>query len=224
MRLRSPSVFALFTTLGVFALAACGSNVATGGSGGGAACASFLPPEGPPWKPVTVRFTNTQKVPLYLGNVGGCGGGDPFTITDANGTVLLSRGGPCAYTCADLQKTSCACAADCAAPVIVYIAPGASLERIWQGSIFTASTMPTRCFSDATCGDNCLIEEAPTGKLTFSASLWTSADGCDPAACSCDPGLKGTCEIIGPATVGGTETKGTAVLNVGADTSVDLAF
>ena len=84
--------------------------------------------------------------------------------------------------------------------------------------------MPVGCLSDAACAGTCLVEGAPTGKLTFSASLWTSVQGCDPAQCMCEPDAAGSCPINGPATVSGMELKVTAPFAAGTDTSVDIAF
>jgi hypothetical protein len=225
MRFRVRPFFACFTSFWALSLAACGSDVATGGTGGsgGAACASFLPPPTPPWKPVAVHFTNTHKTPFYLAGGGGCAG-DPFSLTDVEGKSVRSSSGACSFTCADLQKTSCVCTADCALPPVIYIAPGASLDVTWHGSVFTETTMPVTCFSDASCADTCLVEQAPSGKLTFAASLWTDVQGCDPGQCVCDPGMAGTCQINGPATVTGTELKATAVFTSGTSTSVEIAF
>jgi hypothetical protein len=225
MRFRRDLLVPLLAGLRALPLAACSSDVSTGGAGGagGAECASFLPPETPPWTPVTVRFTNTHKTPYYLVGGGGCSG-DAFSITDAGGKTLPSTSGACGLTCAALQTSSCVCAADCALSPIIFIAPGGTLSVTWPGSIFTETTMPAGCFDNAMCADKCLTEGAPTGNLTFTASLWTSVEGCDPAQCMCAPDAAGSCPINGPATVAGTELKATAPFAAGTDTSVDIAF
>src|SRR4051812_6283431 len=80
----------VLTSLCALSLAACGSDVATGGTGAsdGSERTSPVPPKTPPWKPVTVHFTNTHKAPYYRGG-GGCSG-DAFSITDAKGRILPS--------------------------------------------------------------------------------------------------------------------------------------
>ena len=113
MRSRRGRFVTVLTNLCALPLAAYGSDVATSGTGGSgdSECASFVPPKTPPWKPVTVRFTNTHKTPYDL--VGGGGrSDDAFSITDAKGKSLPDAAGsgpingPATVSGAELEATA----------------------------------------------------------------------------------------------------------------------
>jgi hypothetical protein len=229
-----------FSILTFASLLACftgcdGSVSSTGGGGSGGqgttmstgtanTCSEYTTPP-PSASPVTVRIVNNTKSNVYLGQQNaGCSSGPGYSIADASTKPLKPSRDACEFTCADEQKTSCACAADCAQPIVTLVAPGGHVDLTWQGSVFLSAMMPANCYADPNCtSSTCLVETAPpAGALTFGASAWTMATGCGVAPCmDCTPDASGTC-IMNANTVGGTEIKGQATWSGGSQVEIDI--
>ena len=207
-------------------LAACGGNTAVTADGGaGDACATYAA-AAPAVTAVTVRLVNQTGKPLYLGQTQpGCGDGVSFTVKDGAGTVLHHALAICEPTCANMLQRSCACAADCAMPTVTLVADAGAASLVWKGSIYTATKMPAACYADGQCAaSECLVEGAPpAGPLTFGASAYTTASGCQQSdSCTCTPDASGTCQVEGASTVTGTKLDATATWK--GEASVDLVF
>lgn len=213
---------------GVIALPGCGDGGSGASSGGQDDCASYIVE--PTRDPVKVTIHNTSKSNLYLGDPtpSGCANEPEFSLKSSDGSELTWALPACALTCAQAQQGSCACAADCAAPFVRLLAPGASYEITWAGTVFTSKQMPTACYKEASCAQSggCLEEEEPpSGTLTFAVSAWTEVMCNSGATCACTPDATGTCIIDGggQAAVAGMELKGsTDVTMPGAAVEIDV--
>ena len=180
----------------------CGGDVTgggggSGGGGGGDACEPFL--TNPPTKDVTVRITNNTLADLYIGPEQpiGCGQADQFTLEGADGATVVWRLPPCALTCEDVHTGACACAADCALPVIWRIAPQGTLEVPWSGLVYPVETMPASC-QDPSCmsaEETCFVPNEATGALVFRAKAFSDVSGTCAGGCTCTPDAGGTCTI-----------------------------
>jgi hypothetical protein len=197
------------------------SGSTTGPGAGGGAC--DVPPDsaGPT---VTVNLVNNTGQNLYLGNpTQGC---DPYLAfsLDKNDQPLVWSLGSCAFTCMEQLSGSCACPADCAAPVITMLAPDGVYKAEWQGSVYSSATLPTGCAAEGCADGACPFEEPAEGPIGFTASAYTGASGCDPGACMCTPDANGTCIIDFPATVSGEIITAKATLEKVTATSIDIVF
>lgn len=202
-----------------------GSGGGSGGTGGESVCTEYV--TAPAQNPVTVRIVNQTANDLYIGPeaAGGCGQVDAFSVSDDGGNPVGWRLQACSFTCEELQKGACACAADCALPYVWRIAPAGALEVPWNGTIFTPETMPDECY-DASCGtgQTCSVEREPSGALTLSATAWSEVTGSCGASCTCTPDATGTCTIgSGDVAVAGTSATAQAQVDTVSGT-IELIF
>jgi hypothetical protein len=199
-----------------------GATSSSGTGSGGSSCADFAP-EIPPAEPIRVDLTNASGAPLYLGQPDpGCFTAEPFRVEDA-GQVLKSSLEPCELTCADLQTGSCACAADCASPQVVFLPSGATHSSEWAGVAFRDADMPPACLQDPTCVGGCWLPEVAGPPLTIVGSAWTALGACtDDGTCDCVPGASGWCIVDGATTVSGTEVTASAEWTGAATVAITL--
>lgn len=199
-------VLALLVFAGTAALAGCDGD---GGDADAGACPGALD-AGTPF-PVSIRLANKRAANVYLGQLmPGCASGPGFTLEDASGHKLNHSPDVCDRTCAELQLSSCACEADCAAPTVTLVAPGGHVDLPWAGWIFVDATMPAECYADPACvGPTCLVPVTPSRPLTVRATAHAEVAGCSGACIDCTPDASGSCIVPGATTVGGTAIEAT---------------
>lgn len=176
-----------------------GSGAGGSGIGGdGPSCDAFLPDTGL-GDPVTIRIENADVVDIFLGEPGsGCGSPHLYSLEMPNGDPPAIYKGSlevCELTCAELQQSGCECAADCAQPYVVRIAPGGHYDATWIGYVYDTADMPAACYSDATCkgaGSYCPIERVAPPALDVLVPAYPGAT-CDGTPCTCTPDATGSC-------------------------------
>jgi hypothetical protein len=197
-------LLASIVTISAVALAACTTTITqfdddggSGGSGGaGPQCEGF--DDTTERTDVTVTLRNERAEPVFLTGLG-CESDIDLRLYDDDGERMGFRGGACHFTCEDLQETDGVCAADCAAPPIVMIAPGGSYELAWSGTVLAPEEMPSSCYySPEWAAETCdLRAPAPAGTYRFEVTgyddSWCPLD--EPGACNCTPNADGNCNV-----------------------------
>ncbi len=204
-----------------------GASGSTGGSGGGGAeCSGFE--DTTTVTTVTVTVQNATAQAIYLGGTD-CEIDIDLRLFDAADQPVRFRDGVCHFTCSELQVTDAVCAAGCALPPIVMIAPGGSYELTFNGTMLDPVEMPTSCYFNAdfatgTCDQRVV---APTGGYAFAVTgyddSWCPLD--QPGACECTPNASGNCTVeqFGDILSGqGVEAR--ASFNFPSDDTVELVF
>lgn len=200
--------------LGIAALAACTTTVSqfeddggsggngsggTGSGGNGTQCEGFE--DTTERADVTVSIRNATAAPIYLTGLG-CDADIDLRLYDEDDQRIDFRAGVCHFTCEELQQSEAICAADCAIPPIVMIAPGGSYDMPWDGTIHRPAQMPESCYLNpeyATQGcDRRTVAPAATYQFEVSAhdDSWCPLD--QPGACTCTPDASGSCTFEQP--------------------------
>ncbi|EYF03739.1 Hypothetical protein CAP_5169 [Chondromyces apiculatus DSM 436] len=203
------------------ALAAGCSEGSEGGTGGPAECSDY---DNEAATEVTVRFTNGSDEVIYLGSERGCGWLDAFELRDEAGAVVPWYVGPCAQTCATVGLD---CAADCALPPLVQIAPGGHYDMTWTGLVLAERS--DACDDsgeplDATCQQQVL----GAGPYEVTGMVYKAIDGCDPASsegCACEPTTgEGACLLSYPTAPAGAKSPTQAAAYQQGNAAVELVF
>lgn len=227
--------FAAAIVLPLFAGCSSSSSGGTGGQGGNsvggagggtvvAQCDALRHDEEPP--PVTVRLVNHTASDIYIGDAPGvCNGSPPpYTIVDPQGTALdFLNPTPCGWTCEQAGCTAgCTTTATCLQHHATRVAPNATLELAWRGTVLEERKLPAACLGGA-CEQTCVAWiKPPAVPLTFTGTVWTEMACEFGMACGCTPDASGTCSAD-YGEVSGTSLQATATLAPGA-TSVDIVF
>jgi hypothetical protein len=179
------------------AMAACGSNVATPGEGGGGqggtggniggaggTCTTYADESGQ--KTVTVRFKNQTSQPIYL--PGMCSGVQyairPTGGDDGTSYVYETS---CLQTCEELQTDYPFDCGACA-PLTYKLDAGQSLDVTWSGThIQHGISMQQQCWFDTPLGTCSQIHAAAAGQYTVDVMGYSQCSG----DCTCDP--SGSC-------------------------------
>ncbi len=185
-----------------------GATGGTGGTGGGQDCSFYETELGPPDQEITVVIQNNGMAPVYLGELTpGCQSSPGYRVETPGGESVKTQLGSCEFTCSHLAKNSCACAADCAQPVVTMIHPGGAYQTSWIQRVYTTDEMPEACYEDPTCVQpDCLMANNATSPLVFLADGYAELGDCTEAICDCDGGVAGSCIVEGAMTVAGAPT------------------
>lgn len=222
--------------LGIAAMAACTTTVShfedDGGSGGngsgghGTACEGFE--DTAERADVTVSIRNTTGEPIYLTGFG-CEADIDLRLYDADEQPIDFRAGACHFTCEELQQSEAICAAGCASPPIVMIAPGGAYDLAWDGTIHLPEAMPESCYlnpeyATPSC-DRRTLAPAAAYQLEVSAydDSWCPLD--QPGACSCTPDASGSClldQFYGEIT--GEGRPGRTSIDFPSETRAEIVF
>ncbi len=182
-------------------VAACGSNVATGGTGGGGGdpvCSAFAPTPGVPIDPVVVTVRNDTAATIFLGAPNSpCKTPPVYRAEDVGGAPAVLSLGACELSCGQLQSVGCACAADCAIPEVIVVLPGGTYTTEWPRKVFQPVAMPSSCYADASCAEeSCPGEFVADTLLRFYVDAYPAA-GCTEPDCGCPPSLENWCSTSG---------------------------
>ncbi len=200
--------------------AACGSNITDfdGSGGAGPSCQSFEDEPLPGAVVATVR--NEGSAPIFLTGVG-CSFDIELSVTDPDGTDRVWKNGDCAFTCEDLQDNAGVCAAACAIPPVIMIAPGGSYDIEWNGALLEDAEMPEGCFFEPQSpGPQACYQRrvAVDGDYTLSTNVWPEVFDFDDV--KCNPGPKGSCQL--DAQVTGEVRAASGVVSYPSETKVDI--
>jgi hypothetical protein len=201
-----------------------GSGGGGSGAGGSEECSEFIPPEvGAPVQQIPVVIQNATATTIYLGATDfGCSSPPPYQTTTVGGDAVKSYLGACEFTCADVANGGCNCAADCALPTVILLAPGGSYTTSWSPGIFESVEMPEECYSDPTCiAPTCLLPRPASDPLLFGSSGYPTVT-CSAMDCDCTPDASGSCQIQ-DATTSGTEVLASTQWNPG-DETITIVF
>ncbi len=206
------------------ALSACDTTI-TPFDDDGAVCAGFEDTTQTTDVAVTVR--NDGASPIYITGLG-CDASVDLRLYDANDQLLAYRERVCQFTCSELQETDAVCAADCALPPVVMIAPGGTYELAWNGTVLDAVGMPPGCYlSPDLAGDTCEQRVvAPAGEYALEI---TAYDGsfCPldmEGACECEPDATGSCTVDIYMEVSGEGRTGRTALSFPAEDRAEIVF
>lgn len=179
-------------------LAACDSTLGPfeddGGSGG--QCLGY--DDTTEFADVSVTIRNTSAEPIYISGLG-CTNNLDLRLYDAADNMLSYQRGACHFTCEQLQQSSAVCAADCAVPPVVMIAPGGTHELAWDGTIHQSAPMPTGChlepeYAAGSCDQRVVAPEGTYQfELTAHDDSWCPPDS--ESECACTPDANGSCTV-----------------------------
>lgn len=173
-----------------------GTGAGAGTGGGQTQCEGFEDTTQTTDVAVTIR--NDTDAPIFLGSLD-CEVDIDLRLYDADDQRVSYRPGACHFTCAELQQTDAVCAAGCAAPLILMIAPGGTHRMAWDGTVHEPTEMPAACyFGPEFAGPSCDVRiGAPAGGYAFEVigydDSWCPLD--QPGACECTPDANGTCMV-----------------------------
>ena len=206
--------------------AACGSNVTDfdGSGGAGPSCQSFEDEPLPTGRPggVLVRVRNEGSAPIFLTGAG-CTTNIELSVTDPDGKDRVWQSDDCTFTCEDLQDNAGVCAAGCAIPPVMMIAPGGSYDIEWNGALFEDVEMPEGCFFEPqNPGPQACFQRrvAVDGNYTLSTKVWPDLVDFDDVKCT--PGPEGWCQLDNFAEVTGEVRTVNGWVNYPNETKVDI--
>lgn len=175
------------------------TSVATADGTGTPACGDVADEETGP--SVTVEVINARAEGVWMPLQNFCYSSVPYVFTGPDGAPVPYVGPDCG-TCESYAAGSCACpGAACSEDVLMYLEPGAVLTRGWSGVRFVSDELPETCEGVAMCGSSCQrAEQAPAGSYAFEVMAGSSASGCMPDPCTCEP-FEGVCTVFDPMAV-----------------------
>lgn len=179
--------------------------------------------------PLTIAIENDSPDPIYLVS-NGCSSDVEIILRDENGDFVARDGnGGCGYqTCEVLMdEPMYDCAAACAVPPTVMIAPGGRFETQWNGFVMKQVDMPSSCFADTqsqmtTCSQLQVAEEGSYTAGFNVATELTCQTGDPNADCTCTPDANGVCVIDFGYAESMTEALGQALYP--SETTIDIVY
>ncbi len=204
-----------------------GGDGGSGGAGGQIDCSPYELPQDPPVQTIPITVVNDTAASIYLGAPAplGCESTVSFHTSDASGEVK-NHLGSCELTCPGLVSGTCACAEDCAAPVVVEVFPGGSYALSWTALLYHDVEMPEGCYEDPGCyqaGATCAMPETPSEALDFTVDGYPELADCATPPCTCDGGVAGSCIVEGASAVSGAPAHATTTWQV-TDESITITF
>ena len=223
-------LFATLVGCGVAALAACSTTVSQfdddGAGGSGPQCEGFDDVTESTIVTLTVR--NATAAPVYLSG-SDCSAEIDLHLFDEDDQEVSFRTGNCHFTCEQLQRSEGICAAACALPPIVMLAPGGTYDLAWSGMVNLPVEMPAGCYFGAeyatdTCDQRIV---APSASYAFEVTgyddSWCPLD--QPGACECTPDASGSCLVDSYGDIiGGEGVAARATLSFPSQSAVELVF
>jgi len=207
----------------MFATAACGTDTDVASE-----CEPFLDTTEEA-TPVTVAIENDSPDPIFLVSTG-CSSEVELLLRDGDGAYVDRGIGSCGpQTCEQLmEEPRYDCAALCAQPPTVMVAPGGRYETTWDGFVFTQTEMPSGCFADATTqGQASCSQKLVAGEGVYTAGFnvataITCNGGAPDQDCTCTPDEDGVCVIDFGYADSMTEVTGQA--QYPSETQIDIVF
>lgn len=157
---------------------------------------------------VRLLVVNATDATVFLEPGPSCSGRQvAYALVGPEGEELPTELDVCEQTCADLvERGYVPCAADCAISSTPMLPPGSTYEILWRGSVFPVFEMATSCVEDETGDGNvsCAQRQRPeAGSYTVRFALFSSCTDAGGQACTCSPGVSGSCEIFDQTTLSG---------------------
>ena len=178
--------------------------------------------------PVTITIENDSPDPIYLVSQG-CRSDVELILRDASGNAVSRDTAGCgSQTCEVLmEEPRQDCAAICAQPPTVMIAPGGRFETQWDGFVMKQVEMPSSCFADtqnaiATCSQRQVADDG-TYVAGFNVATEITCDaGGTNQDCTCTPDDDGVCVIDFGWAESMTEALGEALYP--SQTTIDIVY
>lgn len=167
-------------------LVACSSK-----SGSGPGTSSPPPPAAKP-TPVAITIANHRAAAILVTAQTECAQ-LRYQITDPSGTPLQLDGQ--VLGCDSVRAGECPTFGGCPGREAVSLAPGATIEQVWQGSAMNEHELPANQVGKdcpSVCADALV---PPPGTYTVTANAWSS---CAAMPCAGDPDLTATATITVP--------------------------
>lgn len=205
-------------------------GVAGSTSGGSSAsCESYTDDVSGTAPAVTVRVTNAGDSTLHFGpSTQTCDGSMAyFEIQSQAGGEPRRHWQPrCESSCETQRRAVAGCTGDCRFTPVIRLAPGASYDFTWQGTLYDFVGMPARCMpsSDGTASDVLCSKwrDAPEGSYVFAAAAYPESV-CEMGTCTCR-GDEEACMMQGFALVRGEPESRSASLDYPAGNLVEIVF
>ena len=197
------------------------------GGSGGSSCESYDNQVSKAAPAVTVRVTNASDAPIHFGDSETKCERDTeyFQLSSETGFPLKHWQSRCESSCEVQRKSITGCTADCPFVPLIRLAPGASYDFTWNGTLYDLVRMPGSCLPLPGTKDTVCSRwfNALEGSYVVSATAYPALACNTPDFCKCRDDEE-ACVMQGQALVRGTPVTRSATLEYPGSDFVEIVF
>jgi len=185
-----------------------------------AMCSSYEPETA--GEPIVITFVNDSDEDIVLRGWG-CDG--YFQLISARGRITrapvscLTEPPPCEW----MLRGEGSCLATCPQAPDIRIAPGRRFETTWAPLVLVEAELPQACAASPDLHGACMAVKRPVPGGALLTAMVASASECG-AACACEAGAEGWCEVQELADLGPSQVRTVSALYDGVCDAVEFSL